>query len=259
MLGRTNTCGGGSGGLNFQVIGGTTAPSNPKENMIWVNTSTTISSWVFSATKPEGMQERDVWFQTGTSSSIEFNALKKNGIQVCPIAAKQYVNGSLVTVGASIYTGGSWEVFSAEINVLYDSGKFKSGYDIATSSNADSSDEIKFTKNSSYIQLNASGDMYGMFYIKPKVTRGKYKTLKISLKNASMDIDADSGMFGLASSLDVEPTKFAAVTYFESFSGDKTISVSIDSLPETSTYYVAIRFGLTSTSFAARVTKIWLE
>lgn len=107
MLGRTNTGGGGSGGLNFQVIGGTTAPSNPKENMIWVNTSTKITSYIFSATQPTGSAGM-VWISTGTSSTVEFNALKKNGIQVYPISAKQYIGGAWVDVEAKIYQGGSW-------------------------------------------------------------------------------------------------------------------------------------------------------
>ena len=72
MLGRTNTGGGGSGGLNFTVVGGTTAPSNTKENMIWVNTSTKITSYIFSATQPTGSAGM-VWIPTGTSSTVEFN------------------------------------------------------------------------------------------------------------------------------------------------------------------------------------------
>ena len=37
MLGKTNVGGGAS--LNYKVIGGASAPSNPKENTIWVNTT----------------------------------------------------------------------------------------------------------------------------------------------------------------------------------------------------------------------------
>jgi hypothetical protein len=44
--------GGGGSDLNFKVVGGTSAPSSPKENTIWVNTNTEISSWDFSATQP---------------------------------------------------------------------------------------------------------------------------------------------------------------------------------------------------------------
>lgn len=106
MLGRTNT--GGGGGLNFKVVGGTTAPSNPKENMIWVNTSTKITSYIFSAEEPTNPTPGMVWISTGTSSTVEFDALKKNGIQVYPISAKQYVGGAWVNKTTQIYQGGKW-------------------------------------------------------------------------------------------------------------------------------------------------------
>ena len=51
MVGMTNA-GGGSAALNFKIVGGTTAPSSPSENTIWVNTSTPISDWIFSASQP---------------------------------------------------------------------------------------------------------------------------------------------------------------------------------------------------------------
>jgi hypothetical protein len=105
MIGRTNT--GGGGGLNFQVVGGTTAPSNAKENMIWVNTNK-INNYYFSATEPGNVVDYDVWISTGTESSIAFNALKKNGIQVYPISAKQYVSGAWVDVTAKSCQGGVW-------------------------------------------------------------------------------------------------------------------------------------------------------
>ncbi len=41
-----------SGSLDFEVVGGTTKPVNPKENTIWVNTDAEITKWVFSSTKP---------------------------------------------------------------------------------------------------------------------------------------------------------------------------------------------------------------
>ena len=99
----------GAGGapLNFKVVGGTSAPSNPKENTIWVNTSTAITSYVFSATQPTGSAGM-VWISTGTSSPAAFNALKKHGIHVYPNSAKQYVGGKWVDKTAKIYQGGAW-------------------------------------------------------------------------------------------------------------------------------------------------------
>lgn len=100
--------GSGGAGLNFKVIDGTTEPSNPKENMIWVNTDQEITSYIFSATEPESPIEGMVCFLIDTSSTVEFNALKKNGIQVYPISAKQYVSGAWVDATVKIYQDGEW-------------------------------------------------------------------------------------------------------------------------------------------------------
>lgn len=104
--------------LNFDVVGGTSQPANQKENTIWINTSTPITDWVFSATQPSAVSGR-VWISTGTSSAIEFNALKKNSIQVYPISAKQYVSGAWVDVSAMSYQNGKWVNWIVH---LYDNG-----------------------------------------------------------------------------------------------------------------------------------------
>lgn len=103
-----NVSGGGGTALNFRVVGGTTAPTNPAENCIWVNTDTPITSWIFYATEPSPAEAGKVWISTGTSSTVEFNALKKNGIQVYPISAKQYVGGAWLDKTAKSYQGGAW-------------------------------------------------------------------------------------------------------------------------------------------------------
>ena len=118
MIGRTNA-GGGGGGLNFKVVGGTSQPVNPKENTIWVNTDTGISGWVFSAEEPGEHAEGMVWIYTGISSAVDFNALKKNGIQVYPVSAKQYVGGAWVSVTAQTYQDGAWKGW---ITYLYNTG-----------------------------------------------------------------------------------------------------------------------------------------
>lgn len=99
---------GGGSDLNFKVVGGTTQPENPKENTIWVNTDTEITSWAFSVEEPETTAEGLVWVKTGFGSSVPFNALKKNEVQVCPISAKQYVDGAWVDKTAKSYQGGVW-------------------------------------------------------------------------------------------------------------------------------------------------------
>lgn len=108
MIGRTNAGGGSGGGLNFKVVGGTSTPASPKENTIWVNSSVSITSWVFSATEPEAPAAGMVWFTTDKKSTAPFNALKKNDITLCPISTQQYVSGAWAEKTAKCYKSGEW-------------------------------------------------------------------------------------------------------------------------------------------------------
>lgn len=104
--------GGGGASLNFDVKAYATEEALlaavPKENTIGVITQTAITSWAFSATEPAEPVAGMVWISTGDSSGVEFNALKKNAIQVYPLSAKQYVDGAWVDVTAMSYQGGEW-------------------------------------------------------------------------------------------------------------------------------------------------------
>lgn len=127
----TGNIGGGSGGLDFKIVGGTTEPSNPKENMIWIITDQKITSYIFSATQPTGSAGM-VWISTGTSSPVEFNALKKNGIQVYPIYAKQYVGGAWVHKIAKSYQNGEWCEWVTDLVVLKDGTLYVGTWSVAT-------------------------------------------------------------------------------------------------------------------------------
>lgn len=109
---------GGGASLNFKVVGNP-QPTSPKENTIWLNTDVPIGGWYFNATQPEGLSEGDVWFSIGTSSPVAFNALKKNGVMVYPISAKQYISGAWVNVTTKSYQGGKWVDW---ITYLFDNG-----------------------------------------------------------------------------------------------------------------------------------------
>ena len=96
--------GGGGAGLNFKIVGNP-QPAEAKENTIWVDTDD-ITGWEFSPTEPENPVPGMVWVSTGTSSPVAFNTLKKNGIMVYPMSAKQYIAGAWVDVTAMSYQGG---------------------------------------------------------------------------------------------------------------------------------------------------------
>ena len=98
----------GGGDLNFEVVGGTTQPTNPMENTIWVNTEQEIAGWCFSATEPTNPENGMVWFKTNTIASTQFNATKENALYVYPYASVQYVSGTWETKHAKIYQSGLW-------------------------------------------------------------------------------------------------------------------------------------------------------
>ena len=112
--------------LNFKVVGGLTQPSGPSENTIWVNTNTKITGYAFAPTAPADLAEGVVWFATGKSGMIGFNAMKKNTIMLYPLHAKQKVSGNLEKVDAQIYISGEWKkLFSG---MIYETGAYYTEY-----------------------------------------------------------------------------------------------------------------------------------
>lgn len=77
-------------------------------NTIGVVTTNPITGWYFASEQPENMAEGEVWFNTGTSSPVKFNALKQKSIMVYPLSAKQMVSGELKDVTAKSYQDGKW-------------------------------------------------------------------------------------------------------------------------------------------------------
>lgn len=114
--------GGGGAPLDFQVVGGTSAPASPKENTIWVKTSTPITPWYIGPNEPS-VAEGVVWVQTDVASRFAFNALKKNSLMVYPAACKVWNGAKFTLADASIYQGGKWSQFS----VAWDGTLFNNG------------------------------------------------------------------------------------------------------------------------------------
>lgn len=112
--------GGAGGGLNFKIVGGTSTPASPKENTIWINTSTAITGYIFSATQPSSPKSGLVWITVGASSQVAFNALKKEYLMVYPLSAKQYVSGAWVDRTAKSYQGNKWVTWLSSDEWLFD-------------------------------------------------------------------------------------------------------------------------------------------
>ena len=97
---------------NYSVVGGLEEPTNPTQNMIWIQTETPINRVFFGNDEPnEILTNGDVWIATGNFSSVAFNALKVDNEymnEVYPLNAKQYVGSAWIDVTAKSYQNGEW-------------------------------------------------------------------------------------------------------------------------------------------------------
>lgn len=140
MIGLTNAGGGGgSGGLNLQFIGSMTAPSNPKENMIWVKTdraitqfliTKSIGAWSVIAGAVEMTYEAsDDYTMTGISTLFFNGKLRGTYGQgwFKPTALYQSNGITAEPKDAYIYKSGTWVQFSWARVYLYNNGVFAPG------------------------------------------------------------------------------------------------------------------------------------
>lgn len=227
--------GGGGAGLNFKIVGNP-QPSNPAENTIWVDTDVEITSWVFSATEPENPEEGMVWITTGTASTVEFNALKKNGVMVYPISAKQYVSGEWVSKTAKSGKGGAWVDWVAD-TVLYNSGVFNE--DVAHFSSK-TPDAATITYDTGYINMktvaNKASEIYEGF---GPINIAGFSRLIAVLSNTS-DKNIYGCLFAAQSANALKSTALAIVS--ESMDGrtnDVTVTLDLSDLSNAECYVYA--------------------
>lgn len=246
MIGRTNTGGGGGGaGLNFKIVGNP-QPSNPAENTIWVDTNVDITGWVFSATEPENPTSGMVWVCTGTSSTVAFNALKKNGITVYPMSAKQYVSGELVSVTAQSYQNGAWAewwdgtLYDAGNEYEFITGGWKGG-NVATSS----TNTASIVKNADSITIkNASSASNGAITVNA-IDLTNYSTLNVEYSGSNC---------GLRVSPSFPTSAPTANINGDSSSTRKTLTLDISALEGSYQCALSARSASSVTMY-----KMWLE
>ena len=103
---------GGGAGINLKLVGGTTEPTNPAENTIWVKTNVPISGYVLSATDPGSVSEGLVWLKT-TDTGTEINVGKKNAVLLRLANSKLYTGGIWKSFDGYVYVSGEWIHFSS--------------------------------------------------------------------------------------------------------------------------------------------------
>lgn len=223
--------GNGSASLNFRVLGGTSEPSSPKENDIWVNTDTEITSWLFSATEPDSPVEGMVWVKTGATSPVAFNALKKNSIMVYPLDASQFISGAWSSVDAKSCIGGEWVDWVFDI-AFYENGEFNTEVfgTPALTNCTNSGGVLTFKQNGSLVSGNAY-DISAFNSVKVNVADFSWGNMTLSILNESSTVVA-SVAFSVTGTTTLDISALTGLHYLKLFCQANSTSdyTAIDSI-----------------------------
>ena len=173
----------GGAGLNFKIVGAATQPASPKENTIWINTSTPIKNWQFAVSQPTkradgtALQNGDLWIKTGIDTNVEFNAVKKNAIKLKLVDSYQWNGSAWIAKTAKIYINSKWTDLSF---VMYEKGVFAVNY--SQSGNLGGitigTDSIRFYNTGYPVDNN-----YQYINLGGEIDWSQYSTVKVTLKS----------------------------------------------------------------------------
>lgn len=171
---------GGGTSLNFKVKAYASEEAllatTPNENTIGIITSTTITSWIFSAKEPAEPEEGMVWILTGTTGDIAFNSLKKNAIQIYVSSVMQYVSGTWTEMEAAIYQNEAWKELAAEL-IIYNRGDPCTDITGGWTTNSNYGASATLSDDRIILKREYDGDCDAAAYTKNKIDVGDYKTI----------------------------------------------------------------------------------
>ena len=258
MIFNLTSGGASSGGLNFTVVGGTSAPSSPADNTIWVNTSTSITGWAMQGSAPTG-SEGLVWIKTALSGNTAFNALKKNAIQIAVVGCQQYVSGSWANVAAQIWQNSAWVEFSSENLVLFEAGAGDSGKWTGSGWTFWSNTCASGTIADSALKVSAPNNSYQAIGTASKVDLTNYSKIYV---DATYTQNNGGVIYLVVTSADAEKNVANGVTGSVYTDARVTGAITLDVSSMTGEHYIAFSAAGGSTSGwdgTLTVTKVYLE
>lgn len=242
---------------NFKIVGGTTQPTSPSENTIWINTNVAIGEWQFNGSKPTKRSDGstlvagDIYINITNTSTIKFNAFKKNGIILALFTAYQYDGSDWAGKTSSIYMNGAW------VPLLSDILNPSQGVDVTGGMSKISGKTGMVSKTSTGYRVTqdvSSGDVVSFgLYTNYKIDVTNISTLTFTFSNnvkfGSSDITGFYLLDDIPTSTSVV-TSYAALASFLSHNeqlttvGKNTISLDVSSL--TGSYYIYFRAYVTA-------------
>jgi hypothetical protein len=184
--------GGAGGGLVFTVVGGTTLPSSPSENTVWVNTSTAINNVYAQVFEPTSPAVGDVWINTWVNLDSEGKPLVSDVltmtvsesplIRISARSGQQWDGSEWKTLTTRVYKNGAW---SPDVFIIIMDGEwgnlgqptkwFKSNTTLNSAAG------VTFTHENGYIKagFSTSGAATLRLYIETPINVTPYNTLTV--------------------------------------------------------------------------------
>lgn len=219
--------------LNFKVVGSASQPTTTSTNLIWVNTSTAITSWAMQGTEPTGSAGM-VWIKIALDGDTAFNSLKSNSLTIAVVKCQQYIDGAWVNKEAQIYIGGAWVAFSSESLVLFEvdgscasnwtnSGwTFTQGgsYSIGAGTISESSLKVNAAWGTSYIVLGTASTVdltnYSKLHVDYSFTSGGISELRLCTgTNLNTTVKSQTITSGTSVELDISALSGAHYIVFD--------------------------------------------
>lgn len=253
MQGRTNAGGTGGFGLNLKIVNGTTMPSNPRENTVWVNTTTRITSYAFSYTQPETVSEGLLWLKiSNLDSGVEVDVGKKNSVKLNLTFAALYTGSAWKNVECFVFYKGEWKQFSFLRTYLYNAGDqctaLTGGWGITNHGGGTS----KLLDDYIEVSHSTGSNRISNIHTKSKVNISGYSKLCAQLEVS--EASSSYGItFGLGTSTGLDGGKPTVSTFVDKPSDGPTI-VSVDISSAKANY--VLFYARSST---AKITAVWFE
>ena len=118
IYGNPITLGSSGGGIEFTVVGGTTLPSSPTENTVWVKTSTAINNVYVQINEPTSPAVGDVWVDTWVALDGDGNPLiadeynmtisESPFIRISAKSGHQWNGAAWTQLPTRVYKNGAW-------------------------------------------------------------------------------------------------------------------------------------------------------
>lgn len=141
----------GGGDLKLKVEGGAIRPTRPKENTIWVYTTTDITGYILSPTQPETGTEGLVWIKTADTGA-EINVGRKNAVMLRLASGMLYSGGTWQMVDEScVYVSGAWIKLDQAVYMIKD-GVLQATFD--------ATNKASITQATGYVQFKGTTTGY---------------------------------------------------------------------------------------------------